>query len=1508
MKPVLPPNGFRRLEALRGPGVNGCFREGEFDDIAALAAGICDNPISFVILTDGSDECVKGMFGSSSAGLLLNDSFRACTISSLDSVEIPDAFLDARFKDNSLVYGEPGIRFYAGIPLVTEEGKTLGTLCVMDLVPGRLNTRQWDALATLGRQVDSLVQLRIARKDLAAARTGIAGMLAAKDAGHQQLVENITVAQTVGNIGSWSTDGISGGLTWSEQTHRIFETCPGGLEPTYQMFQDFVHPEDREGVHQAFVASFSHRNPCSVQHRIVTGKGRVKYLEASWQTFLQEDGKSPRAIGIYQDITDRKQAEDERDRLFNLSLDMLCVANFKGTLEQVNPAWTHILGWTADHLTSRPMSEFIHPDDQEATASTRANIIQGNSVRGFENRYRSKDGSYRWLSWNVHPLTEVGKVFSVARDITERKLAEETLLLSEAAQRQSAETQLAIQDALPAHIALIDPSGVILAVNESWRRFSSSSSTPTKDFFVGFNYLQACETATGEEAGEATLVAAGMRDILAGRTTKFEMEYFCELPEGRQWYRLMVTPLREGVKAGAVVMHIDITDRKLAEARLSRRNRLYQVMSRVNEAIVRVTDLQELMEKACNIAVQDELFRTAAIFRWDTEIDQLSYLASAGTMGSQYEELPMSIPSPETGTGTVGTALRTGHYDICNDVANDPRMAPWWDFALARGYRSTASFPIMLEGRIFGVLVLSAPETGYFQEDEIDLLVSVADNLSFAIESLNKEQRRLQAEIALRDNEASMAAAQRVGGFGSWELELANEDDMNANRLRWSDEMFRVAGLEPNSVEVTNELFFDLVHPDDHQVIKDAVAKAIAEQGQYSLIHRLIRPDGEVRILHETAQLFVDENGKPLKMVGNAHDITEQRRAETTLRDSEQRFRQLAENIHEVFWITAPEGRRLIYVSPAFEKIWGHSCHSLYQSPRIWLDAILPEDRERVLRAEASQSRGEYDVIYRIRRSDGQIRWIHDRAYPVFNEQGQVYRIVGTAEDVTERELAEEKLREQATLLDNARDAILVLDLDHRIVYWNRGAERLYGWTGEEALGKSEQDLYHTASASIRSAMQAVLSTGEWMGEIEQSTRDGKSVVVEGRWTLLRDETGRPKSILAINTDISGRKKLERHFLRAQRMESIGTLAGGIAHDLNNVLAPIMMSIDLLKMYPQEPQALEILNMIASSARRGADMVGQVLSFARGMEGRRGKVDVGTLVGDLLKIAGETFPKNISFEKTLEPSLWMLEADQTQLHQVLLNLCVNSRDAMPSGGRIRLGAANRHVDAGYASMNPGAREGPHVRIEVEDTGMGMPREIIDNCFDPFFTTKEVGKGTGLGLSTALAIVKGHGGFIQVQSEPGKGTRFRLYLPANEELVADEAVTPVVDLSHGNGEVILVVDDETSVRQITRQMLESVGYTVLMACDGAEAVRLFEANRERIRVVLTDMMMPIMDGPALVQILRGMEPGIRIIGTSGIGASGLNARSGHVEVDRFLTKPYTAETLLGVMKEVLGRRV
>lgn len=641
-----------------------------------------------------------------------------------------------------------------------------------------------------------------------------------------------------------------------------------------------------------------------------------------------------------------------------------------------------------------------------------------------------------------------------------------------------------------------------------------------------------------------------------------------------------------------------------------------------------------------------------------------------------------------------------------------------------------------------------------------------------------------------------------------------------------------------------------------------------------------------------------------------SRDISARKAKEREVQDNLARFHGFARATTDAVWDWDLR-RDEIWWSEALESTFGHNLATFPRDAEGWKSRVHPEDRDRVtsgLLALIESGGDQWQDSYRFVRGDGSYADVIDRGRVLRDEGGRPLRMVGGMSDVTERNREQAQLREQAALLDLAKDAIMLHDITGEIRMWSRGAVAIYGYSVEEAIGQNSTTLLHHKGAAYEEAVRHLLAHDEWQGELHSQRKDGAKLIIESRWTLLRDRAGRPERVLCINSDVTEKKLLETQFLRAQRLESIGTLAGGIAHDLNNVLMPILMSTELLKASARDDEAREYVENVRVSAQRAADMVKQVLSFARGVEGERVPVQLRHLADEVVRIAGETFPKSIRIDMRYAHELWPIIGSPTQVSQVMLNLLVNARDAMPHGGRVVVSLENVILDEVYTEMNPDAAPGPYVVVKVTDNGEGIPAAIQDRVFEPFFTTKEIGKGTGLGLSTALGIVKSHRGFVHLYSEVGKGTTFKLYFPAsaNEVAVHDHALlNDKTNLPRGMGETVLVVDDERAIREIMERTLTRFGYRVLVAANGAEAVAIYAQQHQRIDVVLTDMAMPIMDGPATAVALRAINPDVKIIGSSGLAANGLVAKAAGAGVQSFIPKPYSAEAVLQMLRQVLG---
>jgi two-component system, cell cycle sensor histidine kinase and response regulator CckA len=764
-----------------------------------------------------------------------------------------------------------------------------------------------------------------------------------------------------------------------------------------------------------------------------------------------------------------------------------------------------------------------------------------------------------------------------------------------------------------------------------------------------------------------------------------------------------------------------------------------------------------------------------------------------------------------------------------------------------------------------------------------------------AVVTFDDITERREAEERLQHSQALLRVAGSLARVGGWAVDIPSND------VYWSEEIHEILehdGDTPPSLERGVALY-----PDRHRERVTAAIEACATHGTPIEMDLELHTFKGNRIwVQLVAEAERAADGRITRVIGAMQDITELRQAARESQALAEQLTTTLESITDAFF-TVDRDWRFTYVNRRAEEVL-HRTRASLLGRNIWEEfaaAVGTEVEEcyhRALREGSTEVLDEYfypplDTWYAI------------RAYP--SAQGLAVYF----QDITERRLARVALREQqarlaeqAALLDQAQDAIIVRTLDDEITYWNRSAERIYGWSAAEAVGRSIRELLYENGSDYDEATARAVAEGEWHGELTQLRKSGAELTAECRWTLVRDDEGQPSSVLCINTDITDRKRLEEQFLRAQRMESIGTLAGGLAHDLNNVLAPIMLSIDLLRDEETDAQRTAILDAIASSALRGAEMVRQVLSFARGVEGRRVAVDVATLLRDVERICNDTFLKSIRTVREDPPGLWTVVGDPTQLHQVLINLCVNARDAMRDGGTLRLSAENVELDADEVARTGEGQPGRFVRIIVADDGEGMPPAVLDRIFEPFYTTKQLGRGTGLGLPTSAGIINSHGGFLRVHSTPGQGTTFFVHVPAAVD--PETAAGPASEhaLPQGDGEGVLVIDDEEHVRTLTRRTLESSGYRVVEAAGGTEALGVLGAGGEPIDLVITDMMMPGMDGPTTIRALLDLRPGLRIVAISGLYGTSEVETAKTEGVLAFLPKPYTATQLLETVRRAL----
>jgi PAS domain S-box-containing protein len=665
-----------------------------------------------------------------------------------------------------------------------------------------------------------------------------------------------------------------------------------------------------------------------------------------------------------------------------------------------------------------------------------------------------------------------------------------------------------------------------------------------------------------------------------------------------------------------------------------------------------------------------------------------------------------------------------------------------------------------------------------------------------------------------------------------------------------------------------------------------------------------VRRDGS-RVPVETTAVGISWEGQDACLVF-VRDITERKRAEAEL-NQERDFSQTLVRSSPAYFVAIALDGRIRMMNEALLNALGYSAEEVIN--RDFATTCVPE-RERDVFTEMHQqictsnlaTHGEGHVVAK----DGRELLVEWHGCGIGKNGAPDYAL-GVGIDITERRQAEVRIQQQAALLAASHDAILVWEPGSGIQYMNPAAEEL---TGQSFAQAQARDLFAVLSPQPEQALQAaireVAELGHWSGELTLRAGGNTTRVVASRWTALNNSEGKSSSVLITSNDITEQKQLESQYMRVQRLESVGTLASGIAHDLNNILSPVVLGVELLEPRTTDQDTRVVLQMMRDSAQRGADTVRQLLTFARGSEPQKGPVQPRHLLKEIVRLLQQTFPKNIQIHTKYSEQLDTVQADPSQLHQVLMNLSVNARDAMPDGGVMRLTLENRTLDDSGARMHPKARPIPYVVFEVSDSGTGIPPEMLDRIFDPFFTTKPQGKGTGLGLAMVLGIVENHGGFVTVDSKPGQGATFQAFLPARTGTAAREEESRPPAPPPGEGEIVLVVDDEPAILHLAAQILQHAGYATLLATNASEALHLCEQGPERIRAVLTDIMMPFGDGRQLIAMLHQRHPALPIIAMSGMATSDFQQETLRRGARAFVRKPFVAEELLRPLADVLRK--
>lgn len=810
-------------------------------------------------------------------------------------------------------------------------------------------------------------------------------------------------------------------------------------------------------------------------------------------------------------------------------------------------------------------------------------------------------------------------------------------------------------------------------------------------------------------------------------------------------------------------------------------------------------------------------------------------------------------------------------------------------------------------GEEVAVKAMIAGVNDYLMKDNLARLVpAIERELN---EAANRKARR-EAEQNLKESEKRLQLALSAGRLGVWEW------NMPTDKVYWSPECFEILNVE--KIEQTLQGFLNLIHPEDVEFVMNSTKNAVENKTFFVAEFRIINSLGETRWVANSGQTEYGQDGTPLRLIGTVKDITERKEAESAIRDSEEKFRALVQATTQYVWTADPNLN-----ADEFPVWWtGLTGQTLDKADKWgWIKTLHPEDRENTKESwnKAIIEKTPFSIAFRLLTKSGNYRYFAVRGVPMFNPDGNISRWIGAMYDITERKRSEEDLRQSEqrfrSLISASAQIVWTADPNGVIL----SAHTPYGESVEGAGTNIDEDWVSRIHPDdkdrvTRDFAAAVQNKTNYRCEYQMLYTDDLYHHFIARGMPIFEKDGQVREWIGTLTDITETKLAEAELLKkeeqlqqSQKLESIGRLAGGIAHDFNNMLTVINGYSDLiLRGISSDDPMRRKIEEIKTAGERAAELTNRLLAFSRRSILKTKVIDLNQVISDTGIMLHRLIGEDIQVIEELSGNLNKIEADSGQMSQIIMNLVINSRDAMPQGGTILIKTENVYLDEDFVSQNIGATVGDFVLLKISDNGTGIAEEIKIHIFEPFFTTKEVGQGTGLGLSTVYGIVTQFGGYIAVKSEIGKGTTFDIYLPVLKDPEKNtEKKLNLKDVLHGT-ETILLVEDEELVRRLSRQILESAGYKVIEAQNGIEAIALSGQIPSKIDLLITDVVMPKMSGRELADKLSQLCP--RVLFTSGYTDDDV-MRHGISKVNfNFLQKPYTFDEITRKVREVLDNQV
>ncbi|MCB0190974.1 MAG: PAS domain S-box protein [Anaerolineae bacterium] len=1176
--------------------------------------------------------------------------------------------------------------------------------------------------------------------------------------------------------------------------------------------------------------------------------------------------------------------------LFEQAADGIFIANAEGRFIEVNQRGCEMLGYTRAEILNLSIHDLI-PDEEPETPPLNIAALRAAKTLLKERRLRCKDGRLLPVEISARML-ENGHILGIKRDISQRKETEEKL---RATTQELQRVMASISDYLWS--GEVDEEG-----NWSYNYYS-----PAVEKITGYPpefFLESPQRwlSTIYPEDQPRLLEIFQR-VMNSQSEREEAEYRIVRPDGTiRWVRdsAMVTRLGpRRLRIDGVVS--DITERKQMQEDHQAHLWFLENLDRVNRAIQGTNDIKQMMSDVLDVILN--IFacdRAWLLYPCDPEVDLW--------------QVPMEKTKPEyPGGGSLNTKIpmdpETARVMRVVNASNSPvrfgpesehEIQPWLqaDYSV-QSIIATALQPKSDKAWMFGLHQCAYPRVWTAQEER--LLQEIGRRLTDSLTSL----------LAYRDlgeSEDRLAEAERIAHVGYWDYDMAQD------RITLSDETYRILGLQPQEGSIDANILRQCPHPEDRPRLEQLLIKALQGKQHYDEEYRIVRPNGDIRFVHSQAKVMRDETGLPCRLFGTTQDITERRQVEDELRASETRFRTFVDHATDAFFLHDNQANILDVNQQACESL-GYTREELLGVPIYTFDTKVDQT---FIKKTGEQLSDREDVAFESyhRRKDGTVFPVEVRIR-AFQQDERGYG-VSLVRDITERKQAEEALRASEeryrALYRENPSMFFTLDTEGTIVAVNEFGAGQLGYTIAELEGRPVLDVFYeedkaAVSERFKVCLQDPSQVFYW--QFRKVRKNGDMIWVEEYARTVNGPNG-VVYVLIVCHDITARKQLESdneqltaQFYQAQKMESIGRLAGGIAHDFNNLLVPIMGYAELsLSRLTADSKLYNDLTQVRKAAERAADLTRQILAFSRQQMLELSLLDINDVITDFKRMLQRLIGEDIELHTFLAPGLVPIKADKSQIEQVIMNLAVNARDAMPTGGKLTIETTYAVLDEAYVKKYANELPpGPYIMLAISDTGHGIDAQTQKRIFDPFFTTKASGQGTGLGLATVFGIIKQHQGHIMVYSEPDNGTTFKIYLPKAKEIehkTTDQK--PESTLKFGT-ETVLVVEDEAIVRKLVCETLEAYGYNVIEARSPADAVDR-ASDKAPIHLLVTDVIMPELNGKDLYHQISALQPNCKVLYMSGYTNNVIVHHGILDEGINFLQKPFTVHTLAKKVRDVL----